>query len=131
MRLIFSTFVSCALLIAARADAQPPAAPGDEFAASRRYCDAQWPSRAAASAAAGQSHAQFTLSCVCDHRFQEKIDANIGTVQSREKDRRQCLHYQTGSDVPEYAFFGGATLALSLIGLTASDGHSGDRAVSP
>jgi hypothetical protein len=80
---------------------------------------------------ANASDEKYTRSCVCDHRWQEKVSANIGTVKTREKDRRRCLGYQAGSDAPEYAFFGGSTLLVSLIGAFGSDGQSGGGSSHP
>jgi hypothetical protein len=132
MRPIIAAFLSCALLTAGQAGAQTHAIGGDEYAASRKYCDAKWQSSAAQNAAGGQSHEKFARTCVCDRRWQEKVVANIGNESSREAERRRCLGVLTGSDVPEFAFFGGSTLVFSLLGLTSSDGLSGgQRPVSP
>ena len=120
------------LLIAGQANAQASvqALNGDEFATSRKYCDSKWQSLAADNAIAGQNHEKFNRRCVCDRRWQEKVQANIGDSKSRERDRLRCLGYY-GNDVPEYAFFGGSTLILSLIGLTAGCCRSPDHPVSP
>jgi hypothetical protein len=140
MRLITSALFSCLLLAAGQTSAQVQSISGDEFAASRKYCDAKWQALTAENAAVGQNHDKFTRTCVCDRRWQEKVAARIGDQKSREKDRRRCLGYLTDgnglayaaySDVPEFAFFGGSTLILSLIGLTASDGQTNGTPVSP
>jgi hypothetical protein len=134
MRLIASAFFSCMVLLAGQSNAQGQPINGDEFATSRKYCDAQWQSLTAANSTGGQSHEKFSKRCVCDRRWQEKVAANIGDQKSRERDRLRCLGYLGGSDAAEYAFFGGSTLILSLIGLTSGgDPEVGTRghAVSP